>query len=72
MTVRDVEIGRKRGRSWKWRGWQHLPEQIDADERLPGYLREPHLPPFESRRARVLLGAERVAALRSALLKLSA
>ena len=29
-------------------------EQIDADERLPGYLREPHVPRFESRRARVL------------------
>jgi uncharacterized protein (TIGR00369 family) len=35
------------------RGSQHLPEQIDADERLPGYFREPHLPSFESRRARV-------------------
>ena len=42
-----------RQREWEWRGSQHLPEQIDADERLPGYLREPHLPPFESRRARV-------------------
>ncbi len=42
-----------REREWEWRGSQHLPEQIDADERLPGYLREPHLPPFESRRARV-------------------
>ena len=29
---------------------QLLPGQIDADERLPGYLREPHLPRFESRR----------------------
>jgi uncharacterized protein (TIGR00369 family) len=36
----------------EWRGSQHLPEQIDADERLPGYLREPNLPPFESRRTR--------------------
>jgi uncharacterized protein (TIGR00369 family) len=35
------------------RGSQFLPEQIDADESLPGYLREPHLPRFESRRARV-------------------
>ncbi len=34
------------------RGSQFLPEQIDADERLPGYLREPHLPRFESRGAR--------------------
>jgi hypothetical protein len=38
---------------WEWRGSQYLREQIDADERLPGYLRESHLPPFESRRARV-------------------
>jgi uncharacterized protein (TIGR00369 family) len=35
------------------RGAQFLPEQIDADERLPGYLRKPDLPRFESRRARV-------------------
>jgi hypothetical protein len=34
------------------RGSQFLPEHIDADERLPEYLREPHLPRFESRRAR--------------------
>jgi len=34
------------------RGSQFLPEQIDADEQLPGYLREPHLPRFESRSAR--------------------
>jgi hypothetical protein len=33
------------------RGPLFLPEQIDADERLPGYLREPHLPRFEARRA---------------------
>jgi hypothetical protein len=33
----------------QWRVSQFLPEQIDADERLPGYLREPHLPRFESR-----------------------
>jgi hypothetical protein len=33
-------------------GSQFLPEQIDADERLPGYLRAPHLPRFESRSAR--------------------
>ena len=33
------------------RGPQFLPEQIDADERLPGYLRKPHLPRFESRSA---------------------
>jgi len=31
---------------------QLLSEQIDADERLPGYLREPHLPQLESRKAR--------------------
>jgi uncharacterized protein (TIGR00369 family) len=40
---------KNREREWEWRGSQHLPDQIDADERLPGYLREPHLPPFESR-----------------------
>jgi uncharacterized protein (TIGR00369 family) len=31
---------------------QPLSKQIDADERLPGHLREPNLPRFESRRAR--------------------
>ena len=41
-----------RDRECEWRGSQHLPAQIDADERLPGYLREPHLPPFESRGTR--------------------
>jgi len=30
------------------RGSQFLSEQIDADERLPGHLREPHLPRLES------------------------
>src|SRR6266849_2137957 len=30
---------------------QLLSEQIDADERLPGYLREPHLPQLESSKA---------------------
>jgi hypothetical protein len=43
---------RKPGRDWQRRRSQLLPEQIDADERLPGYLREPHLPRLESRRAR--------------------
>jgi hypothetical protein len=37
-------------RERQWRGSQFLPEQIDADERLPGYLRKPHLPRFGSRR----------------------
>jgi hypothetical protein len=41
-----------REREWQQRGSQLLPEQIDADERLPGHLRAPHLPRFESRRAR--------------------
>lgn len=41
-----------REREWQQRGSQLLPEQIDADERLPGHLRDPHLPRFESRRAR--------------------
>jgi hypothetical protein len=39
-------------REWKQRGSQLLPNQIDADERLPGYLREPHLHRFESRTTR--------------------
>jgi hypothetical protein len=35
------------------RGSHFLTERIDADERrLPGHLREPHLPRLESRRAR--------------------
>jgi uncharacterized protein (TIGR00369 family) len=42
-----------RDRERQPRGSQFQPEQIDADERLPGYLREPHLPRFESRRARI-------------------
>jgi uncharacterized protein (TIGR00369 family) len=41
-----------REREWERRGSQFLPGQIDADERFPGYLREPYLPRFESRRAR--------------------
>jgi uncharacterized protein (TIGR00369 family) len=41
-----------REREWQRRGSQFLSEQIDADERLPGYLREPHLPRFESPRTR--------------------
>jgi len=35
------------------RGSQFLLERIDADERLPGYLRDRDLPRFESQRARV-------------------
>jgi uncharacterized protein (TIGR00369 family) len=42
-----------RDRECERRESQLLSEQIDADERLPGYVREPHLPRFESRRARV-------------------
>jgi hypothetical protein len=34
------------------RAFHFLTEQIDADERLPGHLREPHLPRLDSRRAR--------------------
>jgi hypothetical protein len=34
------------------RGSQFLSEQIDTDQRLPGYLREPHPHRFESRSAR--------------------
>jgi hypothetical protein len=33
-------------------GSQFLSAQIDADERLPGYLRKPHLPRIELRSAR--------------------
>ena len=39
------------GRQITWN--QPTSEQIDADERMPGYLREPHQPRFESRRAGV-------------------
>jgi hypothetical protein len=42
---------REPGSDWQRRGFQVMPELIDADERLPGYLREPHLPRLESRRA---------------------
>jgi len=41
-----------RKREWERRGSQLLPEHIDADERLPGYVREPYLPRFDSRGAR--------------------
>jgi len=41
-----------REREWQGRGSELLPQQIDADARLPGYLREHHLPRFESRRTR--------------------
>jgi hypothetical protein len=41
-----------REREWQPRGSQLLPEPIDADERLAGYLREPHLSRFESPRTR--------------------
>jgi uncharacterized protein (TIGR00369 family) len=41
-----------RDRKCEWRRSQHLPEQIDADERLPGHLRDPNPPRFESRRTR--------------------
>src|SRR5580704_4061592 len=44
---------KNRERERQRRGSQLMPEQIDADERLPGHLREPHLPRFESRRARL-------------------
>ena len=41
-----------RGNEWQPSGSPFLPRQIDADERLPGYLREHHLSRFESRSAR--------------------
>jgi uncharacterized protein (TIGR00369 family) len=41
-----------RGRLAEGRQESQLPsKQVDADERLAGYVREPHLPRFESRRA---------------------
>ncbi len=45
------ESTRVRERVWQRPWFQLIPEQIDADERVPGYLREPHLPRFELRRA---------------------
>jgi len=38
--------------NWERERQRRGPQQIDADERLPGYLRKPHLPRFESRSAR--------------------
>jgi hypothetical protein len=42
--------------NWEYERRQHgsqfLPRRIDADEQLPGHLREPHLPRFESARFR--------------------
>jgi uncharacterized protein (TIGR00369 family) len=51
--LRSGQSKENRGRDRQQPGSQLLPEQIDADERSPGYVREPHLPRFESRRARV-------------------
>jgi uncharacterized protein (TIGR00369 family) len=51
--LRSGQSKENREREQQRRGSQFLPGQIDADERLPGYLHEPHLPRFESRRARV-------------------
>jgi hypothetical protein len=48
----EFSVPEYRGRDCQRRGSQVTPELIDADERLPGYLREPHLPQLESRRAR--------------------
>lgn len=42
--LRSGESKENRERERQQRGSQFLAEQIDADERLPGYLREPHLP----------------------------
>jgi hypothetical protein len=50
--LRFRQPSENRAREWQRRGSQPLPEQIDADERLPGHLRDPHLPRFESQRAR--------------------
>jgi uncharacterized protein (TIGR00369 family) len=51
--LRSGQSKENHGPELQRRGSQFLPEQIDADERLPGYLHEPDLPRFESRRARV-------------------
>jgi enoyl-CoA hydratase/carnithine racemase len=51
--LRSGEFTENREREWQRHGYQLLPEQIDADDRLPGYLREPHLPRFQLRSARV-------------------
>lgn len=51
--LRSGQSKENRERERQRRESQFLPGQIDADERLPGYLRDPHLPRFESRRARV-------------------
>jgi uncharacterized protein (TIGR00369 family) len=51
--LRSGQSKENRERELQRRGSQFLPGQIDADERLPGYLHEPHLPRFESGRARV-------------------
>jgi hypothetical protein len=49
--------------SWEFErqrdGTQFLPEQVGADERLPGYLHEPHMPQFEPRSVRNVRKAAR-------------
>ena len=40
-------------------GIQFVPDQVDADERLPGYLHEPHMPRFEPRSVRNVRKAAR-------------
>jgi uncharacterized protein (TIGR00369 family) len=50
--LRSGQSKENRERERQQRASQFLREKIDADERLPGYLRESHLPSFESRRAR--------------------
>jgi uncharacterized protein (TIGR00369 family) len=51
--LRSGQSTENREHARQQRGSQFLPKQIDADQRLPGYMREPDLPRFESRRARI-------------------
>jgi uncharacterized protein (TIGR00369 family) len=53
-STRQVSCGEstRDQRHWQRPWFQLLPRQIDADERVLGYLREPHLPRLESRTTR--------------------
>jgi hypothetical protein len=46
-TPEEFSAPESRERKRQRRGSQFLLEQIDADQRLPGYLRDPDLPRFE-------------------------
>jgi uncharacterized protein (TIGR00369 family) len=55
--LRSGQSKENRKRELQRRGSQFLLRQVDADERLPGYLHEPHLPRFESPSARAFAGS---------------